>query len=64
MPKKKQKPSIGLNWKKQLEKRNDFGCKKRKGSERRLKLGKFSVIKRKIVSRSLLEIHLPLSKVS
>ena len=38
MPMKKQKPSVGLNWKKQLEKRNDFGRKKRIDHEGRLKL--------------------------
>ena len=43
MPKKKQKPSVEPNWKKLLERRNDFGRKKRKDHEGKLKLGNDSV---------------------
>ena len=43
MPKKRQKPNVGPSWKKQLEKRNDFGRKKRIDHEGRLKLENASV---------------------
>ena len=43
MRERKQNPSVGPNWKKPLERRNDFGRKKEKGYEGRLKLGNVDV---------------------